>query len=154
MAGSKITDTDFGYKKWLKQMSDMAQKPSVKIGILGDGEAGEDGATVLEYGSYNEFGTKDGKIPERSFIRATIDERKRRIYGKAFQLQEKIFLGKISIPKALAIMGSLIKGNIVQKVVSMRSPANADSTIKAKGSSNPLIDTGRLRQSIDYEVEA
>lgn len=152
MAKSKVIDKDLGYDKWLKQMKAISNKPFTKIGILGDGEKGEDGATVLEYGSYNEFGTKD--IPERSYIRSTIDERKRRIFGKAFNLQESIFLGKMSMEKALGIMGTLIKGNIVQKIVDLRSPANADSTVQAKGSSNPLIDSGRLRQSIDYEVEA
>ncbi len=152
MAKSKVIDKDLGYAKWLKQMKEISDKPFTKIGILGKGESDEEGVTVLEYGSYNEFGTKD--IPERSYIRSTIDERKRRIFGKAFNLQESIFLGKMSIEKALGIMGTLIKGNIVQKIVDLRSPANADSTLRAKGSSNPLIDSGRLRQSIDYEVEA
>lgn len=152
MAGAKVIDKDLGYAKWLQQMKAISNKPFTKIGVLGSGEKDEGGTTVLEYASFNEFGTKD--IPERSYIRSTIDERKRRIFGKAFSLQEDIFEGRISITKALGIMGSLIKGNIVQKIVDLRSPANADSTIRAKGSSNPLIETGRLRQSIDYEVEA
>jgi len=150
--GSKVIDNDLGYKEWLKQMRNLADKPFTKIGVLGEGESNEEGVTVLEYASYNEFGTKD--IPERSFIRSTVDERKRRIFGKAFQLQEAIFKGRMTVDTALAIMGTLIKGNIVQKIVNLRSPANAASTIRAKGSSNPLIDTGRLRQSIDYEVES
>jgi len=152
MGKAKVIDKDFGYAKWLKQMEAIKDKPFTKIGILGDGEVSEDGVTVLEYGSHNEFGTKD--IPERSYIRSTIDERKRRIFGKAFNLQRDIFEGKISMTKALGIMGSLIKGNIVQKIVDIRSPANAASTVKAKGSSNPLIEDGRLRKSIEYEVEA
>ena len=82
-----------------------------------------------------------------------MDERKKRFFGKAFQLQEDIFTGKKSMKTVLSIMGELIKANIVQKIVSLRSPANAPSTIQGKGSSNPLIDTGRMRQSIDYEVE-
>lgn len=152
MAKSKVIDKDLGYAKWLQQMKDIADKPFTKIGVLGAGESDEDGVTVVEYASHNEFGTKTA--PERSFIRSTIDERKRRIFGKAFNLQRDIFEGRISVQKALGIMGTLIKGNIVQKIADLRSPANADSTIKAKGSSNPLVDSGRLRQSIDYEVEA
>lgn len=160
MAGSKVIDKDLGYDKWLKQMREIADKPFTKIGILGDGDSNEEGVTVLQYGSANEFGAsgagknRNVEIPERSYIRSTIDERKRRIFGKAFQLQESIFLGKISVKKALGIMGLLIQGNIIQKIVSLRSPANEASTIKKKGSSNPLIDTGRLRQSINYEVES
>lgn len=160
MAGAKVIDKDLGYNKWLQQMKELSNKPFTKIGILGEGDSDEGGTTVLQYASANEFGAsgagKNGSvtIPERSYIRSTIDERKRRIFGKAFNLQRDIFEGRTSIERALAIMGVLIKGNIIQKIVSLRSPANADSTIKAKGSSNPLIDSGRLRQSIDYEVEA
>lgn len=163
MANAKVIDKDFGYAKWLQQMKEVANKPFTKIGVLGTSEntsTGEGGTTVLQYASANEFGAsgagRNGSvtIPERSYIRSTIDERKRRIFGKAFNLQKDIFLGKISMKKALSIMGLLIKGNIVQKIVSLRSPANAASTIRKKGSSNPLIDEGRLRQSIDFEVEA
>jgi len=158
--GSKVIDKDLGYSTWLKQMKSLSNKTFTKIGILGDGESDEEGVTVLQYGAANEFGASGaGKnrnidIPERSYIRSTVDERKRRIFGKAFNLQRDIFLGKLSMNKALSIMGSLIMGNIVQKIVSLRSPANAPSTIRQKGSSNPLIKDGRLRQSISYEVEA
>lgn len=160
MAKSKVIDKDLGYATWLKQMQALSNKPFAKIGILGDGETDDEGTTVLEYGAANEFGAsgagknRDVEIPERSYIRSTVDERKRRIFGKAFNLQRDIFLGKMSMSKALGIMGSLIQGNIIQKIVSLRSPANAPSTIKQKGSSNPLIKDGRLRQSISYEVEA
>lgn len=156
MAG-KVIDKDLGYKEFMRQMKKVADKPFTKIGVLGDDE-GE--GSLLTIASSNEFGAtgagKNGNvdIPERSYIRSTVDERKRRIFGKAFQLQADIFTGKMSMSKALAIMGELIKGNIVQKIVTLRSPANAPSTIRKKGSSNPLIDEGRLRQSIDYEVEA
>ena len=156
---AKVIDKDLGYNEWMAQMKAVSKKPFTKIGILGDGEKSEEGTTVLEYGTYNEFGAKNAgrsgnvTIPERSYIRSTIDERKRRIFGKAFQLQGDIFTGRISMKKALSIMGVLIQGNIVNKIVKLRSPANADSTIKQKGSSNPLIKDGRLRKSIDYEVE-
>lgn len=153
MASTKVIDKDLGYDKFMKQMAEMSSQPFVKIGVLGTDEKSEDGeVTVVEYATYNEFGTAD--IPERSFIRSTMDERKRRIFGKAFKLQGDIVLGKMTIDKALAIMGTLIKGNIIQKITNLRSPANADSTVQAKGSSNPLIDSGRLKQSIDYEVES
>ena len=32
-------------------------------------------------------------------------------------------------------------------------PPNAESTIKAKGSSTPLVDDGTLRQSITYVID-
>jgi hypothetical protein len=38
-------------------------------------------------------------------------------------------------------------------MTTLDSPPNAPATVEAKfGQDNPLIDTGRLRQSIDSEV--
>jgi hypothetical protein len=42
---------------------------------------------------------------------------------------------------------------LVQKYMTeLRTPPNAASTIKKKGSSNPLIDSGALRQSVTYKI--
>ena len=42
---------------------------------------------------------------------------------------------------------------LVQKYMTdLRTPPNAASTIKKKGSSNPLIDSGALRQSVSYKI--
>ncbi len=33
----------------------------------------------------------------------------------------------------------------------VKSPSNAASTIKQKGSANPLIDTGNMRQAVTHK---
>jgi len=146
-----VQDIDRGYKKLFEMAEKMSRKPYVKVGVVGNAakERDDDGATVAEYASYNEFGTEN--IPERSFIRATIDERRNRLFGKALQLQSAVLAGKMSLDLALDQIGLLTQANIQQKIEKLRDPANAPSTVAAKGSSNPLIDTGRLRQSISYE---
>ena len=147
-----VKDIDRGYKKLFEMAEKMARAPYVKVGIVGDSaqEKDEDtGTTVAEYASYNEFGTET--IPERSFIRATVDERRNRIFGKAFTLQNDILTGKLSLERALDILGLLVVGNIQNKIQKLRNPKNEDSTIRQKGSSNPLIDEGRMRQSVTYE---
>lgn len=147
-----VKDIDRGYKKLFEMAEKMSKKPFVKVGVVGNSATEKDpesGTTVAEYASYNEFGTQN--IPERSFIRATVDERRNRIFGKTFSLQSDILTGKISLERALDIIGLLVSGNIQNKIQKLKSPKNADSTIRQKGSSNPLIDTGRLRQSISYE---
>ena len=43
---------------------------------------------------------------------------------------------------------------IVQKTIKEGSfVPNAPSTIRKKGSDKPLIDTGRLRQSVNYHIK-
>jgi hypothetical protein len=49
-------------------------------------------------------------------------------------------------------LGLELRDAIVLKILSNIPPPNAPSTIKAKGSSSTLIDTGHLLASIDVEV--
>jgi len=48
--------------------------------------------------------------------------------------------------------GSVSAGIVKQQITDLRSPPNAQSTIERKGSSNPLIDTGLMRQTVTYKV--
>ena len=48
--------------------------------------------------------------------------------------------------------GSVAAGIVKQQITDLRSPPNAQSTIERKGSSNPLIDTGLMRQTVTYNV--
>ncbi len=55
--------------------------------------------------------------------------------------------------QALHKVGVIAVSKVQEYMVALRSPANAPSTIAKKGSSNPLIDTGNLRQSVDYKIQ-
>jgi hypothetical protein len=50
-------------------------------------------------------------------------------------------------------IGMVAVGDVQRRIVQRIPPPNAPSTIAKKGSDVPLIDTGRLRQSVDYTVE-
>ena len=54
--------------------------------------------------------------------------------------------------RLLERVGLLTAARIQQEITDLRQPPNSPATIAAKGSSNPLIDTGKLRQSVSYEV--
>jgi hypothetical protein len=151
MAGFKLKVKSNNYEQFKKDMADV-KSLVVKVGLMGESAAIKDegGFSVVDYGAANEFGT--ATIPERSYIRSTMDERAKRFAGKGFQLGQEIMAGTITKTKALMIMGQLIAVNIIQKINSIHVPPNAPSTIEQKGSSKPLVDKGRLRQSITYEV--
>jgi len=53
---------------------------------------------------------------------------------------------------ALAQMGERIKGQLQDSIVALRDPPNAASTLRQKAGSNPLVDTGHMLASVDYEV--
>lgn len=56
------------------------------------------------------------------------------------------------LDRALNQIGVVAVGMVQKYMTDLKSPPNAPSTIKAKGSSNPLIDSGALRQSVTYKI--
>ena len=52
----------------------------------------------------------------------------------------------------LEIVGVVAAGTVQQFMTDLKSPPNAASTIRKKGSDNPLIDSGAMRGSVTYEV--
>jgi len=109
--------------------------------------------TNAQIAAWNEFGTEDGHVPERSFLRATIDERAKDIRAVQRKALKAVVSGKMDARQGLGVIGEFVKGAVQQKIVSNVPPPNAPSTIALKGSSMPLVDTGQLRQSITYTVE-
>lgn len=123
---------------------------TVDVGIIDAGKHPSGNFTIAEIGFTHEFGTE--KIPERSFIRSTIKAKKNVIVTLQKKLLKQIMNGSMKVEKALGLVGEVFADEIRKKIVSISSPANAPATIRAKGSSNPLVDTGQLKNSITYEV--
>ncbi|WP_198589129.1 hypothetical protein [Mycobacteroides abscessus] len=95
---------------------------------------------------------KSVTIPERSFVRSAYDD-KNKEWLKFFESQlEKALESKITVKTMFERLGAKIQGDIQQQLKDVRSPANSPITEENKGSSNPLIDTGGLRQRITYKV--
>jgi hypothetical protein len=139
-----VKDTD-NTDEFLKMLNSMI-KNEVTIGLHGDV-----GGDILSRGIYNEFGTD--KIPERSFIRAGFDTEKNNISNDMIKIAERIISGQMKVKTGLNLLGDSTKGRIQEFAIDLRDPPNAQSTIDAKGSSNPLVDTGQMIGSIDYKVK-
>jgi hypothetical protein len=91
-------------------------------------------------------------IPERSYFRTTLQEERKRILAMQIKLLKKIAKGEITTEKALAIIGEYLADKIHKKIIDINDPPNSPATIARKGSSNPLVDTKQLSNSITYEV--
>ena len=147
---STIKDIDHGWKDIKKDLKRM-HGASVVIGVLQNAKAYKDGTSQAEVAFHNEYGTSKG-VPERSFIRTTADENKAKYAKRMKKEVQAVFDGKQSVRDALTRVGLLAQGHVRKKIKDIKTPPNAASTIKKKGSSNPLIDTGSLIRSIDFEV--
>jgi hypothetical protein len=128
-------------------------KPAlVKVGVLaGTGEHpnATDGQTIAEIAWWNEFGTEN--IPERPFLRNALRENAQTYRDMMRELIKSVLLGKINTKKAIDILGLHGQSDVRKSIVDLWDPPNSEVTIAAKGGkSNPLIDTGALRQSINW----
>jgi hypothetical protein len=149
-------------RRWREMMKRAAElgKRVVKVGVIGTEAANEteEGITVgrlagvHEYGAAIRIGSTVIIIPERSFIRATLAEKRTDIFALVSRLNDRVLTGRMSEDQALGLIGTKAVGEIQKRMARGIQPENAPSTIAAKGSSKPLIDTGRLRQSVTYAV--
>lgn len=119
----------------------------VKVGF----PASEAESDILDRAVFNEFGTRS--IPERPFMRNAIKANRASYRTLAGGEAVAIVRGQRDTHTALSRIGVKAQGDIQKEVVSLDTPPNAPSTIVQKGSSNPLIDTGEMRQRVTFKVE-
>lgn len=105
-----------------------------------------------ELAAVHEFGTKDGRIPERSFIRSSMTENSASYVDTHAENLRKVIRGEMPFDKSLDLLGVRAAADVQQNIRNGDFESLAQSTIDRKGSSKPLIDTGNLRQSITHEV--
>ncbi|QXF35240.1 hypothetical protein CE143_20230 [Photorhabdus luminescens] len=91
-------------------------------------------------------------IPERSFLRSTFNEKKGDYAKDLTKGIQSELLNDGDLVKAFEKLGEKVVGDVKAKILSGVEPALSPKTIRRKGSSKPLIDTGQLLQSITYEV--
>lgn len=149
MPGS-VTDKDRGFKR-IKRAFKLAAKasdPHVAVGLRGNGPAGQTHGsadkTVAEIGSIHEFGI--GNMPERSFIREPFDGNLNSYITLTQDLSRRVATGKLSLRNALGLLGAKAVGDVQAKMVAGIAPDRADGTVAQ------LIDTGQMRDSVDFEV--
>lgn len=163
-AGGNLVDIDRGYRSAVEALERLHRAsvggrggPGVFVGVRDNGDTDDDGTPLVLIAAVNEFGSVDGHVPERSYLRSTADA-KRDEYAAAIvaivDAAMKAPAGQSDrvVRRGLGRLGAKAVGDVKRTITALDTPANAPSTIEKKGADNPLIDTGRLRQSIDFDV--
>lgn len=168
MTDYKITDNN-NIPKLLEVLDDL-ERHRVEIGIFG-----EEDSELLMIASVNEFGcqiqvtdkmraylhsqglhlsrhTELITIPERSFIRSGFDAQKDDYEERAARMLDSVLRLDLPVRTFFETLGEYISGRLQEYLTSVDSPPNHPFTVAQKGSSNPLINTGRLRQAITHRV--
>ena len=114
-----------------------------------------EGLTVGDIASIHEFGAPAANIPQRSFIRAWVDEATASGYiAKTLSTQmAAVVSGKRPLEQACERIALAFEGAVKQRITTNIPPPLAPATIKRKGSSVSLIDSGQLRNSIRGRVK-
>lgn len=164
----KIKDTDKGAAKMLQRLlkdgalsvgilAEDASKPHTakeSVDRIKDIFAGPDASlTIGEIAEIHEFGL--GTAPRRSFLADWADENTTEIKIVVQRGAQALVLGKLSTPlQFLNQVGAWAVGSIQKRMAGNIPPPLSPVTIRRKGSSIALIDTGQLRSSITYRVDA
>ena len=93
------------------------------------------------------------KIPERSFLRTGHDENADRIIAQTERALSQVIAGKMSVDDMLDLYGQQMATAIKTYARDLSTPPNHPYTTEQKGSSNPLVDTGGMIESITFKKE-
>ena len=125
---------------------------SLEVGILrgkykADGD--EPARYVAQVAAQNEYG--HGRIPSRPFMRNSMRKHKKDI-RKGLKRVARAETGAKPANIQMMRLGMAAQNWVRREITDLRTPPNAPMTIARKRSSNPLIDSGRMRQEIQFRV--
>lgn len=128
----------------------------VKVG-LPSGEADSD---VIMRGVWTHFGTRGGAsgggwggvVPERPWLTSTMRDNRSKYRDGMKASAKKLLLGQTSLQTVLSKLGILAQGDIQESISTWTTPGNSEATIAIKGSSQPLIDSSEMRNSVTYLI--
>lgn len=140
----QVTGNLAKFKQLIEQIKASGEK-AVYVGFpaeFNEKVEGSDNFNLASLAAVLEFGNE--RIPSRPFLRQTLAENQE----KYTALFVKLFESGVSIDQIYKQIALIAQGDVQQNIVNGKWTANAPSTIKRKKSSKPLIDTGKLRQSV------
>ena len=144
---------NFSRRQHVAIVNNIAGPSKVKVGF----PRGKTEGSVVDIAIWNHYGTRGGgwggPIPARPFLLQAM--RTGRKDNKKFlrAVAKKLIRGETTLAASLPQLGVKVQGDIQESITALRSPANSPVTVRIKGSSNPLIDTGRMRQAVTWVLE-
>ena len=143
----KYTPEGARFMKELAELNDL----QVRVGFQRGREIEQkNGTDMCDIAAWNELGTSNG-IPSRPFLRDSVDKHGTEL--NAF-LEDQVELMKrgVSAEQVLKNIGQYQKGRVQEEITDGSFVPNAKSTVRKKHSDHPLIDTGHMRQSVNYVI--
>ena len=148
MAGGHDRLTPEG-RQFFAEMEKLRSK-RVFIGFQAGKVIDDRGVDMAQIAMFNELGTSIA--PARPFLRQTVDENLDDIKAFGGEKIQDIAEGGTAegVLKQLGVYG---KGLVQEQIKNGTFKPNAPSTVRRKKSDKPLIDTGKMRQSVNYVIK-
>lgn len=150
-----IRTRDTGLSKFVKRLT----SPEVTVGVhSADGSEVEEGSelTVAEIAAIHEFGLG---VPERSWLRAFVDENREQLGDMLATTAKRIAEGKQPADVAMNRFGLAVVGMVKKRIVAGIEPGLAESTKLEKmrvtggnAKDTPLIRFGQFISAIAHEI--
>ena len=151
----------------MKQCMKTLNGTSVSVGVMGEqawlARIHEYGCKIKVTDKMRAFLHKKGlhlkastefiTIPERAFLRKGFKANEKEVLEVAKAVLCDVVSGNLSVDDYAEMVGQELSDRIADYATDFSSPANHPFTIKNKGSSNPLVDTGDMINAIGYKVE-
>jgi phage gpG-like protein len=156
----QIKVIDRGWSKIVRELTKAKNGKAAAVGFQGDkGEItspDHGDMTNVELGAIHEFGTRDGRLPERPMIRQTFDGNVSKYKKEMDRIGKEITAGK-NVEGELLLLGEEFKNDIMKSVRNDEFAGWAESTIAAKellgkAGGVPLWVTGQLMNALTTEV--
>ena len=142
-----ISDATPEGKKFLEELKKLADL-EVVVGFQ-DSQTYDDGTSLPEIAAYNEYGSSD--TPARPFMRRSFERHEDELQKACDRVNQVLAKGGTA-EAALKELGVFLKGLVQEEIVDGGFAPNAPATVKKKKSDRPLIDTGYMRQSVQFVV--
>lgn len=143
------------WKQVVDRLANLSLGGRVKVGVLAGSGTTADGVGLVEIAAIHEFGSPEQRIPARSFLRSTfLFRRVNAMRTLCARLVRAIALGRMTKAQAFNALGSWAVAEVKNTITEIDIPPPlSQKTIDAKGSSKPLVDSGRLMNALSYELE-
>ncbi len=151
MGATSVRVVDRGHRALMTRLASM-KAATVKVGIYGAEASKPHGhMTNVEVAAVHEFGA--GPIPQRSFIRATVDANRPEIAAIQRRIAKGVKDGRVDVRTGLGLLGEDVLNRMKARIRAHIDPPLQPETIRRKKSSTPLIDSGQLLNSLAWSLE-
>lgn len=149
---SRVVDRDLGYARVLGKLRGL-RGMHVVVGLRANGPGAErtagGGPSLAQIGGFHELGAG---VPARPFLGPTVDQHRTQYLELVGDAVADAIDNATDLDAGLGRIGARVAADAQHTIDVMTDPALSPATVQRKGSSALLVDTGRMRAGIDFEV--